>query len=208
VPVKVKICGITNTRDAHLALEYGADALGFVFYPESPRAVSPEMARDIIGSLPPFISTVGLFVNETIDRVREIRRISGVDLVQLHGDETPETVSALGPGVIKVIRVRGAESFADLDRYQPRAFLLDAHHDVLFGGTGLRFDWDLAQWIDDFPVIVAGGLRPDNVAEAIRRTHAYGVDVSSGVEARPGIKDPALLKAFIHNAKHAPEVFP
>ncbi|MDH5527369.1 MAG: phosphoribosylanthranilate isomerase [Nitrospirota bacterium] len=203
MPVHVKICGITNTRDAHFALEYGADALGFVFYSKSPRAVSPEMARDIIGSLPPFVTTVGLFVNETIDRVREIKKISGVDLLQLHGDETPEAANALGPNVIKVIRVQGADSFADIDRYTPRAFLLDAHHDTLFGGTGQRFDWDLAQWVDDYPVIVAGGLNPDNVARAVERTGAYGVDVSSGVEKEPGIKDPAKLKAFITNAKAA-----
>lgn len=201
--VKVKICGITNTRDAHFAVEYGADALGFVFYSKSPRAVSPEMAREIIGSLPPFVTTVGLFVNETIDRVREIQKISGVDLLQLHGDETPEAVNALGPNVIKVIRVQGADSFEGIDRYEPRAFLLDAHHDTLFGGTGLRFDWNLAQWIDDYPVIVAGGLNPDNVAEAVKLTGAYGVDVSSGVEKEPGTKDPAKMKAFINNAKGA-----
>lgn len=200
--VKVKVCGITRLEDAHAAIGFGADALGFVFHERSPRCVSVDMARHIISSLPPFVTTVGLFVNETIDRVREVRRRAGVDLVQLHGDESPETVSALGPNVIKVIRVRGIESFAGIEKYRPRAFLLDAHHDAVYGGTGLRFDWDLAQWLDgEIPFIVAGGLTPDNVAEAIEATWPYGVDVSSGVEKEPGVKDPAKMKAFITNAK-------
>ncbi len=202
--VKVKICGITNLKDAFAAIDYGADALGFVFYEKSPRALKVNVARKIIGSLPPFVSTVGLFVNETVDGVRRIQKETGIDLVQLHGDESPETVSALGPGVIKVIRVQGMESFADLKSYAPRAFLLDAHHDTLFGGTGLAFDWDLTQWVEgDVPVIIAGGLTPENVAEAVAKTNPYGVDVSSGVEAEPGLKDAAKLKNFIQRAKQS-----
>ncbi|MFQ5508435.1 MAG: phosphoribosylanthranilate isomerase [Leptospirillia bacterium] len=201
--VKVKICGITSTRDAFFALDYGADALGFVFYPKSPRAVSVEMARAIITELPPFVTTVGLFVNDTIDHMREVRQVAGIDLLQLHGDESPETVSALTPDVIKVIRVQGLDSFSDIRKYQPRAFLLDAHDDTLFGGTGKRFDWNLTQLVEDIPVIVAGGLNPDNVAEAVKLTDPYGVDVSSGVESAPGTKDPAKMKAFIDNAKAA-----
>jgi phosphoribosylanthranilate isomerase len=203
MPVRVKICGITNLRDAHRAVELGADALGFNFHPGSPRAISPERAREIIETLPPLVTTVGVFVNETIDAVREVRRQTGIALVQLHGDETPETVSALGPSVIKTIRVKGVESFDDLDRYHPRAFLLDTHADAAYGGTGRRFSWDLTQWVEGVPFFLAGGLTPDNVAEAIAATHPYGVDVSSGVEASPGRKDPALLKAFIENAKAA-----
>jgi phosphoribosylanthranilate isomerase len=201
--IQVKICGITNLRDAHRAVEYGADALGFVFHPASPRAVSPEKAREIVETLPPLVTTVGVFVNETIDTVRAVRRMAGLALVQLHGDETPETVSALGPSVIKTIRVKGIESFDDIDRYHPRAFLLDAHADEAFGGTGRRFSWDLTQWVEGTPFFLAGGLNPDNVAEAVAATRPYGVDVSSGVEASPGHKDPAKLKAFIHNAKAA-----
>jgi phosphoribosylanthranilate isomerase len=203
VTVRVKICGITSAADAHRAVEYGADALGFVFHPDSPRRVSVAMARQIVASLPPFVTAVGVFVNETIDRVRQIRTEAGLDLVQLHGDESPETVSALGPSVIKAIRIQGIESFARLVEYAPRAFLLDAHSDAAYGGTGLQFDWDLAQWVEDIPVILAGGLTPGNVAEAVRRVHPFGVDVSSGVEAEPGIKDPQKLKAFISNAKAA-----
>lgn len=202
--VRVKICGITNAADAHRAVAAGADALGFVFHPDSPREVSVAMARQIISTLPPFVTTVGVFVNETIDRVREVRREAGLDLVQLHGDESPEAVSALGPSVIKAVRIKGVESFAGIDRYEPRAFLLDAHDDAAYGGTGLKFDWDLAQWVDEVPVLIAGGLTPDNVAEAIRVTRPYGVDVSTGVEKEPGLKDPAKLQAFIQNAKAAP----
>jgi phosphoribosylanthranilate isomerase len=203
VSVQVKICGITNLRDAHRAVELGADALGFIFYPGSPRAVSPEKAREIIETLPPLVSTVGVFVNEDIDTVRAVRRLAGLALVQLHGDETPETVSALGPSVIKTIRVKGVESFDAIDRYHPRAFLLDTHADQAYGGTGQRFAWDLTQWVEGVPFFLAGGLTPDNVAEAIAVTRPYGVDVSSGVEASPGVKDPARLKAFIANAKAA-----
>jgi len=199
--VRVKICGITNVQDAHRALDYGADALGFVFYAKSPRCVSPVMVRKIIGTLPPFVTTVGLFVNETIDQVRYIRRESGIDLLQLHGDESPETVSALGPDVIKAIRVKDLHSVTGLDAYNVRAFLLDAHSDAAYGGTGLRFDWELVKHVEGAPVVLAGGLKPDNVAEAIRLTNPYGVDVSSGVEVSPGKKDPVKLKAFIDNAK-------
>jgi len=203
MPVQVKICGITNLRDAHRAVELGADALGFVFHPDSPRAVSPEMARAIIETLPPLVTTVGVFVNADIDAVREVRRLTGIALVQLHGDETPETVSALGPSVIKTIRVKGIESFDDIDRYHPRAFLLDTNADEAFGGTGKRFAWDLTRWVEGIPFFLAGGLTPDNVAEAIAAVHPYGVDVSSGVEAEPGRKDPVKLQAFIQNAKAA-----
>jgi len=202
-PVQVKICGITNLRDAHRAVELGADALGFIFYPGSPRAISPEKAREIIETLPPLVATVGVFVNETIDAVREVRRLAGLSLVQLHGDETPEAVSALGPSVIKTIRVKGIESFDGIDRYHPRAFLLDTHADAAYGGTGERFSWDLTQWVEGTPFFLAGGLNPDNVAAAIAATRPYGVDVSSGVEESPGRKDPVRLKAFIDNAKAA-----
>jgi phosphoribosylanthranilate isomerase len=202
--VKVKICGITNAADAHRAVGYGADALGFIFHEASPRNISVPLARQIVSTLPPFVTTVGVFVNATIDRVREVRQQAGLDLVQLHGDESPETVSALGPSVIKAIRIKGAESFDGIERYEPRAFLLDAHDDAVYGGSGLKFDWDLAQWVDEVPVLIAGGLTPDNVAEAIRVTRPYGVDVSTGVEAEPGRKDPVKLQAFIQNAKAAP----
>jgi len=207
VSVRVKICGLTNAADAHRAIGFGADALGFVFHEDSPRRVSVAMAREIISGLPPFVTTVGVFAGAPIDTVRQVKRDAGIDLVQLHGDESPETVSALGPNAIKVIRVRGLESLEAVARYAPyapRAFLLDTHSDAAFGGTGLKFDWDLAAWVEDVPVILAGGLTPDNVAEAVEVVRPYAVDVSTGVEAEPGRKDPAKLKAFIRNAKAAP----
>jgi len=200
--VRVKVCGITRLADAHRAVEYGADALGFVFYDKSPRYVTPDAARKIIATLPPFVTTVGLFVNADVDHVRYVKRASGVSLVQLHGDETEETVNSLSPDVIKAIRVKDVDSVTGLDGYNVRAFLLDAHSDAAYGGTGLRFDWELTRWVEG-TVIVAGGLTPDNVAEAVRLTGPYGVDVSSGVESEPGIKDAVKLKAFIDNAKGA-----
>jgi len=202
--VMVKICGITNLGDALRAVDFGADALGFVFHEQSPRRISVNLARSIVEALPPFVTTGGVFVNETIDRMREARREAGLDLLQLHGDESPETASALAPSVIKAIRIRGLESLETIVGYAPRAFLLDAHADAAYGGTGLKFDWDVARWVEDVPVIIAGGLTPDNVAEAVRVTRPYGVDVSTGVESEPGKKDPARLKAFIQNAKAAP----
>lgn len=201
--VRVKICGITNIRDAHRAVDLGADALGFVFHPPSRRCVTVEAARAIIATLPPFVTTVGLFVNDTVEQVAAVRRATGIQMVQLHGDEAPETVAALGPDVIKAIRVKDASSLLGLERYRVRAFLLDAHSDSAYGGTGRTFDWELANWVEDVPVILAGGLTPDNVAEAVRAVHPYAVDVSSGVEAEPGIKDPVKLKAFIDHAKGA-----
>jgi len=202
--LRIKICGITNEADARHAAACGADALGLVFYLKSPRAVSPEQARRIVAALPPFVTTVGLFVNEAPDKVREIVDYCGLDVIQLHGDETPAQCLYPPRRVLKALRVKGEESLVGAENYQVSALLLDAWHPDSYGGTGCLGDWELAaQVAAERPVVLAGGLTPDNVAEAIRRVRPYGVDVSSGVEIAPGQKDPERVAAFIRNARAA-----
>jgi phosphoribosylanthranilate isomerase len=194
--MKVKVCGITNYEDARLACDQGVDALGFNFYPSSPRYIRPEDARSIIRRLPPFAMTVGLFVNiREFSEVIETAQAAGVQVLQLHGDESPEYCRELARWtLIKVLRIGESEIPVNFQDYAVQAFLLDARDDVLFGGTGKSFDWRLAQSIQSFcPIILAGGLRPDNVREAIRIVRPYAVDVCSGVEGRPGKKDPKKL---------------
>lgn len=206
---KVKICGITNLEDALLAAEYGADMLGFNFYAKSPRYISPENALEIIEKLPKGIGKVGVFVNETQKRLLDIAKLTGIDTFQLHGDETPEFVSELRPQtglpIIKAMRV--AENFATEHamRYSVDAILLDTYSQNAFGGTGEAFEWQkaiaLARNVER--LFLAGGLHPDNVADAIRKVGPYAVDVASGVESAKGKKDAAKLKEFIENAKRA-----
>lgn len=204
--VKVKICGITNKEDARLAVEAGADALGFVFYKQSPRCVEPEGAKRIVADLPPFVLPVGVFVNEDAKAVRDLMDACGLALAQLHGDEPASYCEALGRPVLRAIRLRGRGdllSLAELKgRAQVRGFLVDAFSKQEYGGTGRTADWELAaEAARVAPVLLAGGLTQDNVQEAIRRVRPYGVDVSSGVEATPGRKDPEKLRAFIRAAK-------
>lgn len=202
--VRVKICGMTNRDDALLAAELGADALGFIFYPKSPRAITPEAAREIIRRLPPFVLTVGVFVDEEPARVEEIAAFTGLDWLQLHGAESPEYCRAMGRRVIKGFRIKGEESLALLAPYHGavQAFLLDTYRPGTPGGTGQTFDWELARRAKEFgPIILAGGLTPDNVAEAIHTVRPAAVDVASGVEAAPGKKDPNNLKAFMEAAR-------
>jgi phosphoribosylanthranilate isomerase len=201
---RVKICGITNLEDALFAAETGADALGFVFYAKSPRCIAPDRAREIILRLPPFVAKVGVFVNEELDRMREIMAHCHLDYAQLHGDETPEQVTVLAPRAIKAVRVRSAADVERLSDYRAAAYLLDAYHPTKPGGTGETWDWELAAVAKQYgPIILAGGLTPDNVATAIQRVHPYAVDVSSGVEAAPGIKDHQKVQRFIIAAKGA-----
>ncbi len=201
---RVKICGITRKEDALHAVHAGADALGFVFYPKSPRCIDPEQARTIISALPPFVSAVGLFVNEGQKRIHEIASFSGIDVIQLHGDEAPQDCVVNGYRVVKALRVRDQDSLSAADRYGVSALLLDAWAPDQYGGTGRTFNWQLAARLAARrPVVLAGGLTPENVAQAIAAVHPYGVDVSSGVESSPGRKDPAKLAAFIANAKRA-----
>lgn len=200
--VKVKICGNTTLDDAIAAVQGGADAVGFIFYRKSPRAVEPKAAADIIARLPPFVVPVGVFVNEDLAVVRRIMEECRIPLAQLHGDEPPQYCLELGRPVIKAIRVRDQRDLERLALYQVSGFVLDAFVEGVPGGTGVTVDWDLvseAQMLG--PIILAGGLTPDNVVEAVRRVRPYGVDVSSGVEASPGVKDHAKVRAFITNAK-------
>jgi phosphoribosylanthranilate isomerase len=203
--VQVKICGITRLEDAQVAVEAGADALGFVFYPPSPRCVTPQQAEQIIQRLPPFVTTVGLFVDVPLDTVHDIALWCGLDRVQLHGRETPEFCARVRHPVIKAFRIKNADSLADLPGYRVAAYLLDAYVEgALPGGTGASFAWELAAQVKPYgPVILAGGLTPENIAAAITQIHPYGVDVSSGVECAPGIKDHQKVSEFIQRAKAA-----
>jgi phosphoribosylanthranilate isomerase len=203
--VKVKVCGITNYEDAKLAIEQGVDALGFNFFPSSPRYIPPEEACAIIRRLPPFVVTVGLFVNvPEVQDVTKTARAAGVQIVQLHGDESPEYCRELaGWPLIKALRIGANGIPENLQDYAVRSFLLDAKDDVLFGGTGKSFEWRLTQNISRyFPIILAGGLRPDNVFEAIRIVQPYAVDVCSGVESVPGKKDPGKLIEFMNEVRN------
>ena len=201
--VKVKICGITELEDARHAIRCGADALGFVFFAQSPRCISPERAAEIIRQLPPFVANVGLFVNEDPVRVREIAETCRLAAVQLHGDESAEACAAVsGRKVVKALRVRDEKSLAGAGVYEVSALLLDAWVPGRFGGTGTVFNWQLAaEMARSRPVILAGGLNPANVAEAVRAVRPYAVDVSSGVEISPGKKDRQKVAAFIAAAK-------
>lgn len=199
---RVKICGITRLEDALAAARLGADALGFNFWPGSKRYLAPAAARAIIQALPPFVSTVGVLVNPSLEEATSAAADSGVQLLQLHGDEPPELCARLPLPVLKGIRVTGPESVVLLGRYAGVAgFLLDAPTPG-FGGSGRTFDWSLVAGVAArSTVILAGGLTPANVAEAIRQVGPYAVDVASGVESAPGLKDHEALARFIAAAK-------
>ena len=204
--MKVKVCGITSYDDAALALDQGVDALGFNFYPRSLRYINPAQARSIIGRLPPFAVTVGLFVNEQHPRaVSETARGAAVQVLQFHGDESPDYCRYFASWpLIKALRLDRASVGAELGEYPVQAFLLDSRDDALYGGTGQTFDWSLAESVKGIrPIVLAGGLRPENVAEAIRTVQPYGVDVCSGVESAPGKKDAGKLIAFMDEVRNA-----
>jgi phosphoribosylanthranilate isomerase len=204
--MKIKICGITNTEDAAVAVAAGADALGFVMYRKSPRWVEPAVAKSIIAGLPPFVSAVGVFVNEEAERVRALMDECGFVLAQLHGDESALYCQDLGRPALKAIRLKDRGAFLALAEFQGRAtvqgVLIDAFLDQVYGGTGQTVDWTLAEEAARaMPIILAGGLSSENVAEAIQKVRPYGVDVSSGVEQSPGKKDPDKVRAFIEMAR-------
>ncbi|MDD4878966.1 MAG: phosphoribosylanthranilate isomerase [Candidatus Omnitrophica bacterium] len=202
--VKVKICGITNYKDAAAACRYGADALGFVFA-KSRRGITPKKAKGIIMKLPPCVAAVGVFVDEKKGKVLKIARDCRLDLLQLHGDESPDYCKGLNKyyKIIKAVRVSGRDSLKGLGRYPADAFLLDSCVKGKSGGTGVKFDWSLAVKAkrSGKPVILAGGLDAGNVKSAINKVRPYAVDASSRLEAGPGRKDHGLMKSFIEKAK-------
>ena len=200
--LKVKICGITNLEDALVAAEAGAHALGFVFFRKSPRYVEPEVAAEIINKLPPFVTPVGLFVNEAESKVWDTLNMTGINVIQFHGDESPEYTDSFHMRVIKAIRVKNVESLNAVADYKCSSILLDAWSPDAYGGTGKKFDWDILRRMGlDKRVVLAGGLNAENVADAANLIRPYAVDVSSGVEVSPGIKDHKKIRLFINNLK-------
>lgn len=202
--IRVKICGFTRIGDALAAAQLGVDAIGLVFYPKSPRAVTVEQARRIVLALPPFVTTVGLFVDAGAAEIEAVLRRVPLDLIQFHGAETPADCARFGRPYIKAIRMtpevdlhREAERF-----YTAQGLLLDAYHPGASGGTGRRFDWDRIPKDLEKPLILAGGLDPDNVRAAIERVRPWAVDVSSGVECGKGIKDPIKMAEFLHEVRY------
>lgn len=204
--VKVKICGITNHRDALSAVELGVDILGFVLAP-SPRQVSPEMVRSIIDTLPPFVMTVGVFVDEEEKTIKDIADYCRLSQVQLHGKESPDFCRRFRPKAIKAFRVRDAMSLSTISTYQAhvQAVLLDTFQQGMAGGTGRTFPWDLAVKAKEFnlPLILSGGLNPSNIRQAISTVKPYAVDVNSGIEERPGRKDSQRMKQLMEAVKGA-----
>jgi phosphoribosylanthranilate isomerase len=205
MPTRVKICGITNWDDARLSVDLGASALGFNFYPASPRAISPADAWKIIRRLPPFVEAVGVFVDWPVLVVEAMARALHLGAVQLHGSESPKAMGELGRKhcVIKAVQVGRGFRLASLSKYRRAdALLLDGFARGLHGGTGRTVDWKLARAARRYGrIILAGGLTPENVAEAIRVVDPFAVDVASGVEARPGRKDPAQLRALFREVE-------
>jgi phosphoribosylanthranilate isomerase len=201
---RIKICGITRIEDAQAAALHGADAIGLIFYRPSPRYVTPEQARAIAMQTPPFVSTVAVFVNPTRDEVERVIRESGVTLLQFHGDEPEEFCAGFSVPYIKAARIRpGLDLIKYLSPYTTaRAWMLDAFHDDLWGGTGGAFDWGAVPERTARPIVLSGGLTDKNVADAIRRVKPYAVDVYTGVEAAKGIKDVAKIAAFIGAVKN------
>jgi len=200
---KVKICGITNYDDAVAAMNLGADLLGFNFFPKSPRYIKPQDAAAIIRRLPAFIDISGVFVNSSLDEIREIAALCQLDWVQLHGDENTEFCRWLAydsAKTMKALRIKDAGDLQQVDRFSTDAILLDAFDPQRYGGTGLTFDWNIIGHIGK-RIFLAGGINPQNAAQAVE-LGVYGIDVCSGVEAKPGKKDPKKMKALFDNIRH------
>lgn len=203
---RIKICGTTNLEDAHAAADLGVDALGFIFVSGTPRYVKPQVAERIISALPPFITTVGVFADASPEAISLTIQTCGLDAVQLHGSETPEYCSDVGARhavrLIKAFRIKDRQSLALIPEYKVSAYLLDTYVEGKKGGTGETFNWNLAREAKVYGrIIIAGGLTPENVSQAVQRVRPYAVDVSSGVECSPGKKDHAKIKAFIQNVR-------
>lgn len=202
---RVKICGITSVADGLTAAEAGADMIGLMFYDNSPRHITLPQAVEISRALPPFVMRVGVFVNPDEALVTRAIGECSLSLLQFHGDETSDFCTQFGIMSMKALRVRDAESLKQLENFNTEAFLLDAYSKSGLGGTGEKFNWDLAVEAQKFskPIFLAGGLTPENVADAVRQVRPFAVDVSSGVESVPGKKDPAKVKAFIEAVRAA-----
>ena len=203
--MRVKVCGITRVEDAWLAAELGASAVGFIFWPSSPRFVTPGVAREIVDVLPPFVVPVGVFVDQSIEEIQDTVATVGLGVVQLHGIESPAACARLGSRVIKSVSVRDGLTTLDPDAYPaPVTILLDAHDPERRGGTGRTVDWDLAARIASTRrTILSGGLTASNVTEAVARVRPHAIDVSSGVEDAPGRKDAGKLRAFFAAVERA-----
>jgi phosphoribosylanthranilate isomerase len=201
---RIKICGITGPDDAALAIEAGADALGFNFVPGTPRCIAPEIAGAIIAGLAPFVTCVGVFLDQSLEVVLRASAVAGVGAVQLHGCEGADFARRIPLKVIKAIPVSDAASLRVMAGYPAHAFLLDSHRAGEAGGTGQTFPWDLAREARRHGrIVLAGGLTPGNVAEAVRRVAPFAVDVASGVERRPGVKDPQKVRDFVAAVRRA-----
>jgi len=201
--VRIKVCGITNREDALAACELGADALGFIFYNGSKRYVEPEKAKAIVSELPPFISTVGVFVNQDVPEIESVVETVGIDTVQLHGDESADFCSKIPLRVIKAVRVKEFVDADAVELYPVQAILFDKHADDMYGGTGKSFDWSALSGIHiSKHIILSGGLTDENVSEAIETVRPYAVDVSSGVEDSPGKKNHMKIRNFIEAVRN------
>jgi phosphoribosylanthranilate isomerase len=205
---RVKVCGITNLSDAERAVEHGAWAIGLIFHAGSPRACAPEAAAEIGDRLRREVELTGVFVNHSLDELAELAELASLSILQLHGDEGPaycrEAARRTGAKVMKAMRVRDAASIRELERFHTDFHLLDAHVPGRYGGTGARFEWELAEAHPRaVPMVLSGGLTPENVAEAIAATHPFAVDSASGTEAEPGRKDPAKLTALFRAVEQA-----
>ena len=202
---RVKICGITRIEDAQAAVEAGCDAIGLVFYEPSPRFVSLERAAEIVASIPPFVNTVGLFVDAEPSYIQQVLQRVRLDLLQFHGDESAQACQQFGVPYMKAIRVQPDTNLLQYAKEfeQAKALLLDAFIEGVPGGTGQKFDWNIIPKALPIPVVLAGGLTPENVSAAIEQVNPYAVDVSGGVEIKKGIKDAAKIAAFMRGVSHA-----
>jgi len=203
-PVRVKICGVTSVADARAAVAAGADMIGLNFYPGSKRCISLERAREIVAVLPPQVWRVGLFVNATRAEIEHVRRELALDAIQLHGDEAPEMGRGFDVPVIRALRLtEPGDAARAVARYVADYFLCEGDAGGAYGGAGASFAWEWARAVPRERLVVAGGLTPENVADAVRALRPFAVDVASGVESAPGIKDPARMAALVAHAKAA-----
>jgi len=204
MPTRIKICGITRYEDARIAANLGVDALGFIFFQKSPRYIAPDDAAAIIRRLPPFVSRVGVFVNESIDTIHEITGRTGIDTLQLHGTETPEFCNLFSLPVVKTFSIKPDTDLSVIETYKTSGILLDTWSGAMHGGSGKTFDWSQARQVCTLHsnVVIAGGLGPSNVEDALDALNPYGLDINSGVEIQPGIKNPHKIRDVVNIIRH------